>query len=95
MLAEDEGVKPSVAGKKLEKAEQPTYPEEPEMVDTQFVRVNVRHITDGKGTIRVPLPSASIVPILSALTDFICLQVQTQQQRQTIVFNKLIASFIH
>ena len=54
MLAEDEGVKPSVAGKKLEKAEQPTYPEEPEMVDTQFVRVNVRHITDGKGTSGAP-----------------------------------------
>ena len=26
------------------------YPEEPEMVDSQFIRVNVRHITDGKGT---------------------------------------------
>ena len=53
MLSKDE-VKPSVAGKKLEKAEQPTYPEEPEMVDTQFVRVNVRHITDGKGTSSAP-----------------------------------------
>ena len=47
-----------------------------------------------KVRLRVPLPSASIVPILSTLTDFICLQVQTQQQRQTIVFNKLITSFI-
>ena len=45
--------------------------------------------------LRVPLPSASIVPILSALTDFICLQVQTQRQTQTKVFNKLITSFIH
>ena len=29
----------------------PVYPEEPEMIDPQFVRLNVRHITDGKGIV--------------------------------------------
>jgi len=33
------------------KPEHPVYPEEPEMVDAQFVRLNVRHITDGKGIV--------------------------------------------
>ena len=68
MLSKDEGVKSSVAGKKLEKAEQPTYPEEPEMVDTQFVRVNVRHITDGKGTTSgAPYFSQMTLPIIVTL----------------------------
>ena len=35
--------------KKAKPPAAPVYPDEPEMVDDQFVRLNVRHITDGKG----------------------------------------------
>jgi len=93
MLSKDEGVKPSVAGKKLEKAEQPTYPEEPEMVDTQFVRVNVRHITDGKGIVSGSLLVTPKVVMFNPSLDDPLVQENDPDSYQLVTPAELIVNF--